>query len=176
MVCWQCRWGPSPYNDARLLRVISIGTPWLRPSPDLWPSGGARVSFLLVTHASPLPLWWPPQVSGRPSRRHVSLRVFAHPRRFQREHICLPRLCVLLLPRHPQAALQSYVHREMAGVGGVSLTRPGPRRPCPAGTASCGWCTRASRSAGPGPPARNETFTCTPGLAAAWRKRQPWPG
>lgn len=31
-----------------------------------WPGGGACVSSLLVTHASPLPLWRPPGVSGPP--------------------------------------------------------------------------------------------------------------
>lgn len=52
----------------------------------------------------------------------------------------------------------------------MSLTRPGPRLPCPAETASCGWCTPASLSAGRGPPARNHTLTCTRGLAAAARR------
>lgn len=52
--------------------------------------------------------------------------------------------------------------------GRVSLTQPEPHRPCPAETASCGWCIPASPPAGPGPPARDHTPMHT-GLAAARR-------
>lgn len=55
---------------------------------------------------------------------------------------------------------------------GLPLTQPAPHQPCPAETASCGWCTPASPSAGQGQPARNHTLTCTWGLAAAWWRRQ----
>lgn len=74
-----------------------------------------------------------------------------------------------------QAALQCHANGE--GAGGASLTRRGPRQPCPAGTASCGWCTPASPSAARGPPARNRSFTSTRAraLAAPSRGRQPGP-
>lgn len=46
-----------------------------------WPGGGACVSSLLVTHASPLPLWRPPGVSGPPPSQLTteSDSVLVHP-------------------------------------------------------------------------------------------------
>lgn len=100
--------------------------------------------------------------------------------RFHRECIWFPLLDLPLPiphslpppPGHPHLCMGSFGLSSTSRGAGLPLTQPAPHQPCPAETASCGWCTPASPSAGQGQPARNHTPTCTWGLAAAWWRRQ----
>ena len=146
-------------------------------------SSWARASFLAGDSHQPPSSPQATQGLRSPELTTEPVSVCAFSCRCRRERICSALVCVPLLPLLPQGWGDQARTSSPAGTGrwgigrgrGASLTRPGPRQPCPAETASCGWCTPASPSAGRGPPARKDTFTCTRGLAAAWRKREPRP-
>lgn len=141
------------------LRTVSV---W-KHRGHVWPQGPAAGLVLSLLWGSLLPA--------------LFLSVGHSGSEGTRRSVCPSPPCFSAL-RTPLATLQPQGRGQASGrcrfarpaEGGVSLTRPGPRPPCPAETASCGWCTPASLSAGRGPPARNHTLTCTRGLAAAARR------
>lgn len=124
----------------------------------------ARLCFLpAVTHATPSSLQSPGLTANQPVGMSVYfLASLTRPQGPEGIYLC-PHFFLCHFPpstrgRESKARPPQWLRPILQLRGGrVSLTQPELHRPCPAETASCGWCTPASPPAGPGPPARDHT-------------------